>query len=240
LLLENLRFHSGEEKNDSKFAKRLAELGDIYVNEAFAVSHRKHASIVGVPKYLPSMIGFVFEKEIKELNKILKNPKHPLLVIMGGVKVATKIKVVKKFLNLADKFLLGGALVNTIFAAQGIDMGKSFIEKDMFKTVKKLDLENPKLQLPIDFVAWSGLNSDGVEIREINNIKENELVFDIGPKTLELFLDSIKKAKMIIWNGPLGKIEKKPFDKGSETIAKAIAQSEAYSIVGGGDTVAWG
>jgi len=239
LLLENLRFYAGEEKNDSEFAKQLAQLGDVYINEAFAVSHREHASVVGVPKYLPSAAGFVFKKELEELGKIFHSPKRPLVVIIGGVKVATKIKVVKKFLNLADKLLLGGVLINTIFAAQGIDMGKSFIEKDMFKTVKKLDLENPKFQLPVDFVAWSGLDSDEVEIQEVNTIKENELVFDIGPRTLELFLDSIKKAKMIVWNGPLGKIEKKPFDKGSEIIAKAVAKSEAYSIVGGGDTVAF-
>ncbi len=237
LLLENLRFHEEEKANDIKFAKSLARLGDIYVNEAFGESHRKYASIVGVPKFLPAIAGFLFQKEIEELNKVLFNSEHPLVIIIGGAKVSTKIKVVEKFLEKADKLLLGGALVNTIFAAKGINVGRSFIEKDMFSVVEKLNLENSKLSLPVDFATWSELDSGQVQTRGINAVEKNESVFDIGPKSAGLFSEIIKEAKTIVWNGPLGMIEKKPFDKGSEIIARAIVESGAYSIVGGGDAV---
>jgi len=233
LLLENLRFHPEEEANNLKFAKSLAKLGDIYVNEAFGVSHRKHASVVGAPKFLPSVAGFCLQKEVEELSKVLFKPKRPLVVIIGGAKVSTKIKVIEKFLEKADKLLLGGALVNTVFAATGISLGKSFIEKKVFKIVEKLNLENPKIQLPNDFVC----QNVELSVRGINAVKENESVFDIGPQSVELFSESIEEAKMIVWNGPLGLIEKKPFNKGTEAIAKAIIKSRAYSIVGGGDTV---
>jgi len=245
-MLENVRFNPGEEKNDPKFAKKLAKLGDIYINEAFASSHRNHASIVGIPKYLftthrtcsgagPSVIGFLFEKEAKELNRIFKNPKRPLVVIIGGAKVAIKIKVIERFLKKADKLLVGGALPNTIFAAKGIDMGKSLVEKDMFKAVEGLDLENPKFQFPVDFVC----QNFEISLRSINAVKENESAFDLGPRTVELFCQLIRDAKMVIWNGPLGLVEREPFDKASEAVAKAIVQSKAYSIVGGGDTIAF-
>ena len=233
LLLENLRFHPEEEANDIKFAKSLAKLGDIYVNEAFGVSHRKHASIVGVPKFLPSAAGFCLQKEAEELSGVLFKPKRPLVVIIGGAKVSTKIKVIEKFLEKADKLLLGGALVNTVFAAKGLSLGKSFIEKNVFEIVEKLNLENPKIQLPNDFTCQ---NSE-ISVRGINAVKENESVFDIGPQSVELFLRSIREAKTIVWNGQVGMVEKKPFDKSSEAIAKGIAESSAYSIVGGGDTV---
>ncbi len=235
MLLENIRFYPEEEKNFLKFAKELAKLGDVFVNEAFAVSHRKHASVVGLTKFLPSVAGFLFYQEVEELNRALYHPKHPLLVIIGGAKVETKIKVIEKFLKKADKVLIGGALPNTIFAACGINMGKSFVEKKMFSVVKKLDLDNPKLQLPNDFVCQNA----GIVVRGINAVKDNESALDIGPKSVELFLDSIQKAKMIVWNGPLGLVEKEPFNKSSEIIAKAIAKSKAYSIVGGGDTSAF-
>jgi len=233
LLLENLRFHPEEEANDIKFAKSLAKLGDIYVNEAFGVSHRKHASIVGVPKFLPSAAGFCLQKEAEELSGVLFKPKRPLVVIIGGAKVSTKIKVIEKFLEKADKLLLGGALVNTVFAAKGLSLGKSFIEKNVFEIVEKLNLENPKIQLPNDFTCQ---NSE-ISARGINAVKENESVFDIGPQSVELFLRSIREAKTIVWNGPVGLVEKKPFERSSEAIAKGIAESSAYSIVGGGDTV---
>ncbi|MCK4860267.1 MAG: phosphoglycerate kinase, partial [Candidatus Omnitrophica bacterium] len=143
IMLENIRFYPEEEKNSPKFAQELAKLGDVFINEAFAVSHRKHASIVGIPKFLPSAVGFLFQQEINELNKVLHKPKHPLVVIIGGAKVITKIKVIEKFLERADKLIIAGALPNTIFASKGIDVGKSFVEKEMFKVVEKLDLEDP-------------------------------------------------------------------------------------------------
>ncbi len=233
IMLENIRFYPGEEKNSLSFAKQLAELGDIFINEAFSVSHRKHASIVGITKYLPSFTGLVFEREIKELNQVIHKPKRPLLFIIGGAKIKTKIKVIEKFIKLADKLLLGGALPNTIFAAHGIETGKSLIEKDMFKTVKNLNLENPKIQLPADFIC----QNEEISIRTINGIKENESAWDIGPETVSLFLEEIQRAKMIVWNGPMGLVEKEPFGRASEAIARAIIQSKTHSIVGGGDTV---
>jgi phosphoglycerate kinase len=235
VMLENIRFYPEEEKNSPKFAKELSKLGDIFINEAFAVSHRKHTSIIGITKYLSSIAGPLFQQEIKELNKVLHKPEHPLVVIIGGAKVATKIKVIEKFLKRADKLIIAGALPNTIFAARDINVGQSFVEKDMFKIVEELDLESPKIQLPVDFVCQ---NSE-IVVRGINAVKENESIFDMGPRTVKLFLESIRDAKMIVWNGPLGVIEKKPFDRASEILAKAIAQSKAYSIIGGGDTAAF-
>jgi phosphoglycerate kinase len=234
-MLENIRFYPEEEKNSPKFAKELSKLGDIFINEAFAVSHRKHTSIIGITKYLSSIAGPLFQQEIKELNKVLHKPERPLVVIIGGAKVATKIKVIEKFLKKADKLIIAGALPNTIFAARDINVGQSFVEKDMFKVVEELDLESPKIQLPVDFVCQ---NSE-IVVRGINAVKENESIFDMGPRTVKLFLESIRDAKMIVWNGPLGVIEKKPFDRASEILAKAIAQSKAYSIIGGGDTAAF-
>jgi len=238
LLLENLRFYKEEKENNQNFAKKLAKLGDIYINEAFAVSHRKHASIVGVPKYLPKAAGFNLQREIKELNKVLKNPKYPFVVVIGGGKIKTKIRVIKKFLNLADKVLIGGALPNTIFAAHKKKLGKSFVDKNTLKLAKDINLKNSKLQLPVDFNVSLSQNSKS-EIREINDISKDEEVFDIGPKTVDLFLKEINKAKTIILNGPLGLIEKKPFSKASKRILQAIAKTRAYSIIGGGDTIAF-
>lgn len=236
LLLENIRFWKEEEQNSREFAEKLAKLGDIYINEAFANSHRENASIVGIPRFLPSAAGFLLEKEIKELNKILKNPKHPLIAIIGGAKISTKIKVISKFLRIADKVLIGGALANDIFAFQGFNMGKSKIDKISFPEVKKINLRNPKLFLPVDLKSWDGKK---IYYREINEIGDKEKVLDIGSKTIDLFSDLIKKAKTVVWNGPLGLVEKKPFDKSTRVIAEAIAKSRAYSVVGGGDTVAF-
>jgi len=233
VMLENIRFYPEEEKNSLSFAKKLSKLGDVFINEAFSVSHRKHASIVGITKYLPSYAGLVFEKEIGELDKVLKEPKRPLLFIIGGAKIKTKIKVIDKFIKLADKVLVGGALPNTIFAAHGIEVGKSLIERNMFKVVENLNLENSKIQLPIDFIC----KNTEISVKTLNGVSENEFIGDIGPKTVQLFLQEIKKAKMIIWNGPMGLVEKKPFDRASEAIARTIIQSRSYSVVGGGDTV---
>lgn len=233
VMLENIRFYPEEEKNSLSFAKKLSKLGDVFINEAFSVSHRKHASIVGITKYLPSYAGLVFEKEIRELDKVLKEPKRPLLFIIGGAKIKTKIKVIDKFIKLADKILVGGALPNTIFAAHGIEVGKSLIERNMFKVVENLNLENSKIQLPIDFIC----KNTEISVKTLNGVSENEFIGDIGPKTVQLFLQEIKKAKMIIWNGPMGLVEKKPFDRASEAIARTIIQSRSYSVVGGGDTV---
>jgi len=236
LMLENIRFLSGEEKNSPQLAKDLAKLGDVFINEAFANSHRQHASMVGIPEYLSSFAGFLFEKEIKELDKILKKPKHPLIAIIGGAKISTKIKVINKFLKIADNVLIAGAVANTIFAAQRFFMAKSVIEKNAFPEIKKINLKNPKLFLPNDLVAFA---KGTIRHHEIDEIEKGEKVLDIGPKTIYSFSDLIEKAKMIVWNGPLGLVEQKPFDKSSKIITEAITESKAYSIVGGGDTVAF-
>lgn len=236
LLLENIRFNSGEEKNSTKLVKELADFGDIFVNDAFAVSHREHASIVGIPKYLPSVLGFCFEKEIKELNKILFKPKRPLVAIIGGAKISTKIKVINKFLNLADYVLIGGALANTIFAKQGINMADSIIDKEAFGDVEKINLRNPKLFLPVDLGIW---NKNRIYYEDVCNLFKKEKALDMGPKTVELFSELIMKSKTIVWNGPMGLTDQKPFDKATKAIVEAIFHSNAYSVVGGGDTIAF-
>ena len=234
LLLENIRFWKEEEENSSEFAGKLAKLGDVYINEAFANSHRRHASIVGIPQLLPSAAGFLLEKEVEELDKILKNPKRPLVAIIGGAKIETKIKVINKFLKIADKVLIGGALANTIFASQKISMGGSVIDKDSFGEVKKINLNNPKLFLPVDLGIWDGKN---VLYKDIESLDWFEKALDVGPKTIDLFGDMILNSKTIVWNGPLGFTGQKPFDKATMDLIGAIDKSGAYAIVGGGDTI---
>jgi len=236
LMLENLRFDPREERNSPEFAQELSKLGDFFVNEAFAVSHREHASIVGIPKYLPSIAGFCLGKEIEELNKILFNPQKPLIAIIGGAKISTKIKVINKLLNLADRVLIGGALANTIFAKQGFNMADSIIDKESFEDVKKINLKNPKLFLPVDLGIW---NKEKAKYTDVVNLSKGEKALDIGPKTIDLFASLIRGAKTVVWNGPLGLTSQKPFDKGSLEIIKAIDESKAYSVVGGGDTIAF-
>ena len=228
-LLENIRRFSGEMKNDSKFAKQLASLGDLYVNEAFSVSHRAHASIVGPPKYLPSYAGLQLEKEIKNLEAAFKKPKHPFLFILGGAKFSTKIPLIKKFLGRAsmdgarhdsaesaDAVFVGGALMNNFFKEAGVDIGKSVYEKKNFG-LKKLS-KNPKIILPPDVIVY-----------------QNSFV-DVGPYSVKLLEELIKKSKFILMNGPLGNYEK-GFGKATEKILKAIIKSRAKVIIGGGDTV---
>ncbi len=218
-LLENLRFNPGEDKNDKKFAQKLALLGDFYVNEAFAFCHRPTASIVGIPKLLPSYAGFSLENEIKNLSKVMKKPKKPLVVILGGIKVMDKVGLIKNFWDKANKFLIGGGIANTFLAAAGEQVGKSIYEKEKLAFCKKL-LKSPKIILPID------------------SIVKNSSIFDIGIKTRRNYTKEIKKAKIIIWNGPMGLIENKAFRKGSEAVLKSILKSKAFSVIGGGETTA--
>jgi 3-phosphoglycerate kinase len=234
LLLENIRFWKEEEKNSFEFTEKLARLGDVYINEAFAVSHRTHASIVGVPQLLPCAAGFLLEKEITELGKILKDPEKPLVAIIGGAKMETKIKVINKFLKIADKVLIGGALANTIFASQGISMGGSVIDKDSFNDIKRINLKNPKLFLPIDLGIWDDKNTT---YKDVSPLQWFEKALDMGPKTMHLFDDVVINAKMIVWNGPLGLTNQKPFDKATAELIEAINKSKAYAVVGGGDTI---
>lgn len=216
LLLENLRSDEGEEKNSLSFAKRLAGLGDIYVNDAFSASHRKHASIVRLPRMMPAFAGLLFEEEVKNLRTVF-NPKHPFLLILGGVKFGTKLGVLKKFIKIADDIFIGGALANNFFKGQGLKIGKSVYDK---KTDIKKYLNNKKIILPVD-----------VRVK-------NESILDCGPNTVAMLKELVAKSKFVLWNGPLGDFEIKGFEKGTEALAKIIAASRIKSIVGGGDTVA--
>ncbi len=239
VLLENLRFYPEEKENSPDFAKQLAKLGDFYVNDAFGTSHRAHASINGLPKHLPNCAGLLLEKEIKNLSKVLNELENPLLVIIGGVKISTKIKFIEVFLKKADNLILGGALANTVIRAKGFAIGKSIIEEEMVDQVKKLELTSIKLHLPVDAVASVDVsgNKDS-RIAPIGKTKEDEMILDIGPESEDLFRKIIFQAKVIIWNGPMGIFEVDKFAKGSREIAKAVVQSSAFSVAGGGDTIA--
>lgn len=214
---DNIRKFPGETKNSLIFAKELAARGDIYVNEAFPVSHRKHASIVSLPKYLPSFAGLQLEEEVKNLSHAFKKTKHPFLFILGGAKFSTKIPLIKKYLKLADQVFIGGALANDFLKAKGYEIGKSLVGKNDFDVTELL--KNKKLILPVDF------------------IKKDKVIIDVGKESVKNLASLIKKAKFILWNGPLGRYE----DGGAEAtkkILKLVAQAKAESIVGGGDTVA--
>ncbi|MEA2113231.1 MAG: phosphoglycerate kinase [Patescibacteria group bacterium] len=237
-LLENLRFHIGEENNRLDFAQQLAKLGEFYINEAFGVAHRAHASIVGLPQYLPDYAGLLLEKEIKILSGALNSSKRPLVVIVGGVKISTKINIIKNFLEKADDILLGGALANTIISAKGFAIGKSIIEENMVEEIKLLRITDTKLHIPVDVVASTDMSGKTAgNISPVAKIKENEIILDIGPDTSDLFSEIISQAGTIIWNGPMGLFEMDKFILGSKKIAQAVAQSKGFSLVGGGDTI---
>lgn len=239
LLLENLRFHKEEEENDENFAKELAKLADIYINDAFGVCHRAHASIVGIPKYLPAGAGLLLEKEIKTLTNVLEKPWRPLVAIIGGVKISTKIKTIEQFLEIADHLLIGGEIANTILNGKGILIGRPLPEKEILEKIDKIDLTNSKIHLPVDgIIALKDKGEDFIREGAIGTAKKEEGVFDIGPETIKIFKKIIEEAKMIVWNGPLGFFEDKKFEKGTREIADEIARNHnAFKIVGGGETI---
>jgi len=230
LILENLRSNKGETKNDPAFAKYLASLGDIYVNEAFSVAHRKHASIVGIPKYLPSFIGFQFADELKHLEMALK-PARPFLFILGGAKPTTKMALMKKFLKIANRVFIGGALANDFYKAKGFDVGKSLLDKTA--NVKSL-IKNKKLMLPVDVVVKT---KNGKRVANPEDISRGEIIADAGPETIKELKKIIGKAKFVLWNGPLGNYEE-GFEKGTLDLLKILAKARAKTIIGGGDTLA--
>lgn len=242
LLLENLRFEKGEEQNDENFAKKLAELGDLYVNDAFAVCHRSHASLIGIPKFLPHFAGFQLQKEIEILSQILKFPESPLSVIIGGVKIESKIKIIKKFLEFADHLLFGGESANTLLRVKGICIGKPWPHKEICEIIEKIDLTSQKIHLPVDVLS-SPDKSGHIYIREAGpaSIRKDEDNFDIGPETINLFSEIIKDSKTLFWAGPLGYFENKKFSQGTKKIAEVIAdctqQKNLFSVTGGGDTI---
>ncbi len=242
LLLENLRFHKEEEeylkKENQGFAKELAKLGDVYLNEAFSTSHRSHASIIGIPKYLPSAAGLLLEKEIKILSRVLEDPWRPLVVIIGGSKISTKIGVIEQFLKKADHLLLGGEIANVLLEGKGLIVGRPFLEPEIYKRIEKIDIASSKIHLPVDgLITLKSRQEDYFRIGGVGSVKREEAVFDIGPETIKIFSKIIKEAKMILWSGPLGMFEEKNFENGTKEIAKNVARNySAFKIVGGGDT----
>ena len=240
VLLENLRFNAGEEKNDENFAKELAGLGDFYVNDAFAVSHRPHASIVGVPKLLPSSAGLLLEKEITVLSMIRDQPRRPLVLVMGGAKAETKLKLVSRFLNKSEGIIVGGILANTILYARGMTVGRSVIEESLLNEAKKLEITSSRLHLPVDVLVSKSLNiPSDIKIRPVGKIEPDEYIVDIGPDTIKLFEKIIRDARMVVWNGAVGLSEIPAFKNGSVAVAQTIASLSGEKIIGGGDLVSF-
>jgi phosphoglycerate kinase len=237
LLLENLRFHPEEEKNDPAFAKRLASLCDLYVNDAFGTAHRAHASTVGMIQFVPqAAAGLLMDKELEYLGKATTNPARPCIAILGGAKVSDKIEIIQNLLKFVDKLLIGGAMAYTFMKAQGKPTGNSLVEADKVDLAKEiLAASREKILLPVDHVVAAELK-EGAANNAVKVIAEGLMGLDIGPRTIELFSAEIAKAKTIIWNGPMGVFEKPPFDKGTVALAKAVAESGAISVVGGGDS----
>lgn len=242
-VLENLRFYPGEAINDKEFAKQLAEIADVYVNDAFAVSHRSAASVVEIAKILPSYGGFLLKKEITNLRKITENPKKPMVAILGGKKISTKISFINKLVKISDFILLSGGLANTFLAASGYEIGNSLYRKEEMEQANLLitlaKSNNSKIVLPEDAIVGHDPNGEHSEVRLINNLKKDDQILDIGPKTQALFETIISKAMTIIWNGPLGYFENPLFRRGTDFVYYAIEQNpQAISVIGGGDTIA--
>jgi triosephosphate isomerase len=243
LLLENLRFHKEEEKNDMEFAEKLASLADMYVNDGFGVSHRAHASVEGVTHFLPAAAGFLLEKEIQYVGQAVTNPLHPFVAIIGGAKVSDKIGVISNLLDKVDTLFIGGGMANTFLAAQGYKMGKSLVEEDKLDLAKELLAKAKKnkvnMLLPTDLVMAAAFAPDAEHVTEkVKNLNQAYMALDIGAETSKAYAEALADAKMIVWNGPMGVFEMDAFCKGTEAVAKAVAKSRATSIVGGGDSVA--
>ena len=242
VLLENLRFHPGEQKNEDSFAKALAELCDVYINDAFAVSHRINASVVAITKFVPvSAAGFLLQKELCYFENALADPKRPLVAIVGGAKVSSKIGALENMLHYVDKFIIGGAMANTFLKSIGYDLGKSKVEMDLIKVatsvMKKAIKRGIKFYLPVDAVVASKFDAEAeIKIVTIQEIPEKWMALDIGPATSLLYSQALYDAKTIIWNGPMGVFEMDAFSRGTFAMARSVADSYALSIVGGGDT----
>jgi 3-phosphoglycerate kinase len=237
LLLENLRFHAEEEKNDPEFSRQLAALCDVYVNDAFGSAHRAHASTVGMIAFVKqAAAGLLMDKELEYLTKVTKNPERPCVAILGGAKVSDKIEVIQNLMKVVDRLMIGGAMAYTFLRARGESTGKSLVEEDKIELAKELmAASGDKLLLPVDHVVASEFKA-GAENEVVTQIPEGKMALDIGPKTIELYEGVISTAKTIIWNGPMGVFEMPPFDNGTVALAKAVAGSGATSVVGGGDS----
>ncbi|MFZ3172748.1 MAG: phosphoglycerate kinase [Carboxydocellales bacterium] len=243
LLLENVRFYPGEEKNDQDLAKELASLADIYVNDAFGTAHRAHASTAGVAKFLPAVAGFLMQKEIEIMGKALKAPERPFAAIIGGAKVSDKIGVIENLLNKVNSLIIGGGMANTFLKAQGYEIGKSLIEAEKVELagtlIKQAEQRGVELLLPSDVVIAEAFSAAAAhKVVDVQAIPAEWMALDIGPQTAAKFAQTVKSAKTVVWNGPMGVFEMEPYAKGTEAVAKALADSGAITIVGGGDSVA--
>lgn len=242
VLLENLRFYKDEEDNSAFFAKQLADLADVYVNEAFAASHRHSASIVAITKHLPAYGGLLLEKEVKNLDYVLKKPQAPFIVMIGGIKISDKEQTLANLGKRADRILLGGGLANIILEAQGINIGQSIVEGESKElAVQILRNYKDKLVLPKDaVVADKDLSKESIRATAIYDVRQNEEILDIGPQTILEYAKILKTAKTLVWNGPVGRFEKKPFHMGTQSLARVVggvAKGKCFAVVGGGETV---
>ncbi|MBI5348453.1 MAG: phosphoglycerate kinase [Chloroflexi bacterium] len=241
LLLENVRFHAEEEKNDPAFAKQLAVLTEVYVNDAFGLAHRAHASTEGMAKHLPAVAGFLMEKELEYLAGAVTNPAHPFVAILGGAKISDKIGVIENLLTKADKILIGGGMANTFFKAQGIQVGDSLVEDVSLETAKKLmEQAKGKIVLPLDVALGDKFDKDAQTkmVKVSDGVPGGWRILDIGSETVNQFAKEIAGAKLIIWNGPMGVFEFPNFAKGTNAVAKLLAESGATTVIGGGESVA--
>lgn len=243
VLLENLRFHKEETKNDPEFAKKLASYADIFVNDAFGTAHRAHASTEGVTHYLPSVAGFLIKKELEFMGGALENPQRPFVAILGGAKIADKIPVIENLFNKVDCLIIGGGMANTFLAAQGYNMGKSLVDADSIglanELLKKAKLKGVKILLPIDVVAADAFSNDAKTVMvPVDSIPEGYMALDIGSSTTMIFAEEINRAKTVIWNGPMGVAEMPNFAGGTRAVAEALANTSATTIIGGGDSAA--
>lgn len=240
MLLENLRFDSREEKNSPDFARELASLADVYVNDAFGTAHRLHASTGGVAGFLPAYSGFLMGKELENLGEALNNPGHPFVAILGGAKVSDKIGVINNLLKKADTIIIGGGMAYTFLKAQGNKIGKSLFDAEHFdfavSMIEKAKAKGVKLLLPVDHLAAAEFSNDAEPKLVVGDIPDELMGMDIGPKTAELYADAVKPAKTVVWNGPMGVFEFSKFAEGTFSIAKALADSDAKTIIGGGDS----
>ncbi len=239
VLLENLRFHKEEEENEEEFTKQLASLGDLFVNDAFGTAHRAHASTAGVAAYLPAVAGYLIEKEIAFLGQAIENPKRPFVAILGGSKVKDKIRVIDSLLPKVDTLIIGGGMAYTFIKSQGLEIGSSLLDETSLDYAKNLMATESKLALPVDFVVTPEFKPDGpTQVVAFDQIPADQMGLDIGPATRAKFAEIIKGAGTVLWNGPVGVFEFEAFAAGTLAVAEAMAESDAVTIVGGGDSAA--
>ena len=239
VLCENVRFQEGEKENSPILSKKISDLGDVYVFDAFGVSHRKTASTYGVSEYLETFAGDLLKDEIMNAKKLLSSQKRPMTTIISGAKISTKLTLIKKLISKSDNIILGGGILNTFLKAMEHEIGNSLIEESFIDEAKEIlnSDDSNKILMPIDVMVSSSSNLGNPETREISMVQSNDKILDIGKKTIDCYNEVITESSTIFWNGPLGYVEKSPFDNGTINISKAIASSQAYSIVGGGDTI---